>query len=155
MQTVKLLSSLVALGIAGCGSTLDVTQNEAATSATSADASTSASGAGGASNAATSVGAGVGGAGGVGGGEAAGGAGGAAGTGGGGDCSPITDDGTHVGEACPDVGNCPKGYACISVSGVIYQTHCGISCAQTCECPSGLTCQEFRDKEGSWKECSL
>ena len=69
-------------------------------------------------------------------------------------CSPITNDTSKIGATCVNTNDCPVGYTCWAMSGIVVQYQCQILCGLDCHCPSGLTCQQFSDKGGSWMQCA-
>jgi hypothetical protein len=82
-----------------------------------------------------------------------GGAGG--GTGGeGGSCVQITNDPSAIGDDCSQ-GNpqCPAGYTCWGIRGIVFQELCEILCEESCECPDGYACVEMSDKAQTWTQC--
>lgn len=71
-----------------------------------------------------------------------------------GDCEPITNDPSAIGNDCEVDADCPDGYTCQPFQGFVLQLSCQVLCEQTCQCSPGLTCNEVVDKSGvPWSQC--
>jgi hypothetical protein len=69
-------------------------------------------------------------------------------------CVPSTLDTSAIDDVCTSAGDCPAGYVCQAVNGIVLQQACQIRCdASACACPSGTVCADHSDKAGSWRQC--
>ena len=69
-------------------------------------------------------------------------------------CAPLAANGDAVGTRCTSGGSeCPSGYVCDALNGIVVTYSCQIRCARDCECPSGLACRPFGDKAGMRMLC--
>ena len=70
------------------------------------------------------------------------------------DCDPLAANRDAANTSCEGPGDCPDGYTCHAMNGIVLQLTCEILCTQDCECPDAGTCMTRQDKAGSWMECS-
>ncbi len=68
---------------------------------------------------------------------------------------PITDDPSAIGDDC-EIGadQCPAGYTCQGMSGIVFDSLCEIICEEDCDCPDAHSCQMMQDKVGMWMQCN-
>jgi hypothetical protein len=72
----------------------------------------------------------------------------------GGMCNRLAENGDAIGTVCSGRGDCPEGYTCHALHGIIVTYSCQILCTRDCECPPAHVCEEHRDKAGTWTACT-
>lgn len=72
----------------------------------------------------------------------------------GGSCVPQVIDTSAIGDACTGAGDCPTGYVCQALNGIVLTHSCQIRCDESdCACPAGTVCTDHADKAGAWRQC--